>query len=131
MPLSPSFTNTRFTNPFSTTPHPTSSAFTTPQARSTSAASTNSTNSFHSTNSSFSGLDSILSAKQQDHVRNNSIASINSISSRRPSCFSIVEAEEERAEFGEDMIALLEPRDSVGWWGVRQVLEESVKKSLC
>jgi len=45
-------------------------------------------------------------------------------SSRRPSCFSTVEMEEEKAEFGENMVGLLEPRPGLGWWGVKEVLEE-------
>ena len=44
--------------------------------------------------------------------------------SRRSSCFSITEAEEERAEFGEHVVGLLEPRNSLGWWGVKEVLQE-------
>ena len=43
---------------------------------------------------------------------------------RRPSCFSILEVEEERAEFGLGMLDILEPRESLGWWGMREVLEE-------
>jgi hypothetical protein len=32
--------------------------------------------------------------------------------------------EEEKAEFGENMVGLLEPRPGLGWWGVNEVLEE-------
>ena len=49
-------------------------------------------------------------------------------SSRRSSCFSILEAEEERAEFGAQVVGLLEPRTSVGWWGMKEVLEEPAQE---
>ena len=45
-------------------------------------------------------------------------------SSRRPSCFSLADVEEEKAEFGEECVGLLEPRPRMGWWGVREVLED-------
>ena len=28
------------------------------------------------------------------------------------------------AEFGEQKLGLLEPRNSIGWWGMKEVLEE-------
>lgn len=60
-------------------------------------------------------------------ARNGSFSSFGNTSagsSRRPSCFSIVEMEEEKAEFGDKVVGLLEPRPGMGWWGVREVLEE-------
>jgi len=66
-------------------------------------------------------------------TRNNSFAARNGSfssfgnssagSSRRPSCFSILEMEEEKAEFGAGVVGVLEPRP-VGWWGVGEVLAE-------
>lgn len=32
--------------------------------------------------------------------------------------------EEEKAEFGDQVVGLLEPRPGLGWWGVKEVLEE-------
>ncbi|MCJ1236532.1 hypothetical protein MMC14_004513 [Varicellaria rhodocarpa] len=53
-----------------------------------------------------------------------SSSSSRALSSRRPSYFSLADVEEEKAEFGEECVGLLEPRPRVGWWGVREVLEE-------
>ncbi|MCJ1245009.1 hypothetical protein MMC30_002210 [Trapelia coarctata] len=60
-------------------------------------------------------------------ARNGSFSSFGNSSagsSRRPSCFSILEMEEEKAEFGEGVVGLLEPRPGLGWWGVGEVLAE-------
>lgn len=35
-----------------------------------------------------------------------------------------MEAEEEKAEFGEQAVGMLEPRPGMGWWGVKEVLED-------
>jgi hypothetical protein len=67
-------------------------------------------------------LAEILAQSYSTTGRNASLTSFGS--SRRPSCFSILEAEEERAEFGDKCINVLEPRNNVGWWGVKEVLEE-------
>lgn len=48
---------------------------------------------------------------------------------RRPSCFSIREAEEERAEFGLGMLGVMEPRENLGWWGMGEVLAEGEKEA--
>ena len=36
--------------------------------------------------------------------------------------------EEERAEFGDRVVGLLEPRPGVGWWGVGEVLADEEKE---
>ena len=51
--------------------------------------------------------------------------------SRRSSCFSILEAEEECKEFGEHVVGLLEPRNSIGWWSIKEVLRETNKGEGC
>ena len=57
-------------------------------------------------------------------------ASVGSLatSSRRSSCYSILEAEEERTEFGAHVVGMLEPRNSLGWWGMKEVLEERTQE---
>ncbi|MCJ1328249.1 hypothetical protein MMC10_004925 [Thelotrema lepadinum] len=129
-PRSPTFMNARnmFTDPFRATGRPQGQF--TRSSRSPSASSTTSTSSFYSTSSSLPGaasLNEILALGYSTKARNASLTSVNS--SRRPSCFSILEAEEERAEFGEEKIGMLEPRNNVGWWGMAQVLEEEQRSS--
>ncbi|KAI4147606.1 MAG: hypothetical protein LQ340_005478, partial [Diploschistes diacapsis] len=124
-PRSPTFMNARnmFTDPFRSSRPQGSLAR---ASRSPSASSTTSTSSFYSTTSTTpaaSSLNEILALGFGSKSRNDSLASTSS--SRRPSYFSILEAEEERAQFGEEKVGLLEPRNSVGWWGMAQVLEES------
>lgn len=129
-PRSPTFINTHtmFTDPFRSGRR--SQNQFTRASRSPSASSTTSTSSFYSSNSSLptsSSLNEILALGYSTKTRNASLTSISS--SRRPSCFGILEAEEERLEFGGHKIALLEPRNSVGWWGMAQVLEEDERSS--
>ena len=42
-------------------------------------------------------------------------------SERKPACFNILDAREEKSMYG-DVVSVLEPRDSVGWWGLGEVL---------
>ncbi|MCJ1314208.1 hypothetical protein MMC25_007888 [Agyrium rufum] len=47
-------------------------------------------------------------------------------SARRPSAFSVADSEEERAEFGDECVSVLEPRPEMGWWSVSEVLRDSI-----
>lgn len=97
-----------FQNPFS------------PQPRQTRSLSTTSTSSFQSCFSNqSSSLNEVLA---KSFSRSGSMNS-----TRRPSCFSLADVEEEKAEFGEECVGLLEPRPRMGWWGVREVLEEDTE----
>ncbi|MCJ1407679.1 hypothetical protein MMC19_001750 [Ptychographa xylographoides] len=121
--------------PVTTTPSP---AYNT-SPRPSRSASSSSTGSFRSTFSTFNQpatLAEVLASsststtapygffqRNPSFVGSSRTGSLSGSTSRRSSCFSILEAEEEKAEFG-PVVSMLEPRPGMGWWGLREVLEE-------
>jgi hypothetical protein len=81
-----------------------------------------------------SSIDGILS-RAVNNASSTSLASMSLDSVRaetRPAAFSTLEEREERAQFG-SRLEVLEPRpvDTVGWWGVGEVLEcEALEASI-
>jgi hypothetical protein len=81
-----------------------------------------------------SSIDGILS-RAVNNASSTSLASMSLDSVRaetRPAAFSPLEEREERAQFG-SRLEVLEPRpvDTVGWWGVGEVLEcEALEASI-
>jgi len=70
-----------------------------------------------------SSIDGIISQTRNSSVTSLTSLSLQSVRSEtRPESFGPIEEKEERQQFG-NMLSLFEPRDSVGWWGVREVLE--------
>lgn len=116
---------TIFSNPFATINTTTAAGTTVPgrAARSTSTSSSSSQPGGFAHRATSPNLNDILALGLSTATRNASLTG-SICSSRRPSCFSILEEQEEKAEFG-DMIGLLEPRGSIGYWGVREVLDGS------
>lgn len=94
------------------------------QNRSPSSSSTSSTRSFLSFTTPHN-LHEVL-AMSFSSSRNASLRS-SFISSRRISSFDMFETEAEKAEFGEQIVGLLEPRPVVGWWGLHEVLEDRIE----
>ena len=70
-----------------------------------------------------SSIDGIISRARNSSVCSFTSMSLQSVRSEtRPASFSPMEEKEERDQFGH-MLEILEPRDSVGWWGMHEVLE--------